>query len=56
MSAAQKLYEAGHITYMRTDATNLNADAVNEIRKFIANEYGENFVPKRSSLVALIGL
>ena len=50
MSAAQKLYEAGHITYMRTDATNLNADAVNEIRKFIANEYGENFVPKNPNV------
>ena len=52
MSAAQKLYEAGHITYMRTDATNLNADAVNEIRKFIANEYGENFVPKNPNIYA----
>ena len=52
MSAAQKLYEAGHITYMRTDATNLNADAVNEIRKFIANEYGENFVPKNPNVYA----
>ena len=46
MSAAQKLYEQGLITYMRTDATNLNADAVNEIRAFIGREYGENFVPK----------
>ena len=46
MSAAQHLYEQGLITYMRTDATNLNADAVNEIRGFIAREYGENFVPK----------
>ena len=52
MSAAQKLYEAGHITYMRTDATNLNADAVTEIRKFIANEYGENFVPKNPNIYA----
>ncbi len=52
MSAAQKLYEAGHITYMRTDATNLNADAVNEIRKFIANEYGEKFVPKNPNVYA----
>ena len=52
MSAAQKLYEAGHITYMRTDATNLNADAVNEIRKFIANEYGEKFVPKNPNIYA----
>ena len=52
MSAAQKLYESGHITYMRTDATNLNADAVNEIRKFIANEYGDNFVPKNPNIYA----
>ena len=46
MSTAQKLYEAGLITYMRTDATNLSADAVNEIRGFIAHTYGDSFVPK----------
>ena len=46
MSTAQKLYEAGFITYMRTDATNLSADAVNEIRNYIANNYGDKFVPK----------
>ncbi|MDW2995119.1 MAG: type I DNA topoisomerase [Alphaproteobacteria bacterium] len=50
MSAAQKLYEAGHITYMRTDATNLNADAVNEIRAFITQEYGDKFVPKTPNI------
>ena len=52
MSAAQHLYEQGLITYMRTDATNLNADAVNEIRGFIAREYGENFVPKSPNIYA----
>ena len=52
MSAAQKLYEQGLITYMRTDATNLNADAVNEIRGFIGREYGENFVPKTPNVYA----
>ena len=52
MSAAQKLYEAGHITYMRTDATNLNADAVNEIRAFITQEYGDKFVPKTPNIYA----
>lgn len=52
MSAAQKLYEQGLITYMRTDATNLNADAVAEIRNFIAREYGENFVPKTPNIYA----
>lgn len=46
MSTAQKLYEQGLITYMRTDATNLSADAVNEIRSYIAKTYGDAFVPK----------
>ena len=46
MATAQKLYEQGMITYMRTDATNLSADAVNEIRNYIQNVYGEKFVPK----------
>lgn len=52
MSAAQHLYEQGLITYMRTDATNLNADAVNEIRGYIAREYGEKFVPKSPNIYA----
>ena len=52
MSAAQKLYEQGLITYMRTDATNLNADAVNEIRGFIVREYGEKFVPSTPNIYA----
>ena len=46
MSTAQKLYEQGLITYMRTDATNLAADAVNEIRAYIGKNYGDAFVPK----------
>ena len=52
MSAAQKLYEQGLITYMRTDATNLNVDAVNEIRKYIANTYGADFVPSSPNVYA----
>lgn len=50
MSAAQKLYEQGLITYMRTDATNLSADAVNDIRAFISNTYGEKFVPSKPNI------
>lgn len=46
MSTAQKLYEQGLITYMRTDATNLSADAVNDIRAYIGRTYGDAFVPK----------
>ena len=52
MSAAQKLYEQGLITYMRTDATNLNADAVAEIRSFITREYGDNFLPESPNVYA----
>ena len=50
MTAAQKLYEAGLITYMRTDATNLSADAVNEIREYIGKTYGDKFVPKSPNI------
>ncbi|MBR1380509.1 MAG: type I DNA topoisomerase [Alphaproteobacteria bacterium] len=46
MSTAQKLYESGLITYMRTDATNLSVDAVAEIRAYIGKTYGDKFVPK----------
>ena len=52
MSAAQKLYEQGLITYMRTDATNLNADAVAEIRNYIGREYGEKFLPSTPNIYA----
>ncbi len=45
MSVAQKLYENGFITYMRTDATNLSAEAVGEIRNFISKNYGNKFLP-----------
>ncbi len=50
MSAAQKLYEQGLITYMRTDATNLSADAVNDIRNYISDEYGDKFIPKTPNI------
>ena len=43
MSAAQKLYEAGHITYMRTDSVSLSNDAIDAIKEVIKNSYGENY-------------
>ena len=43
MSLAQKLYEAGHITYMRTDSTNLGGAALKEIEKLVKSKYGENY-------------
>ena len=50
MATAQKLYEAGFITYMRTDATNLSMEAVNEIREYINTEYGDKFLPKQPNI------
>lgn len=43
MLIAQKLYEAGHITYMRTDSTTLSGGAIAEIKKIIESEYGANY-------------
>lgn len=48
MGAAQKLYEAGHITYMRTDSTNLSKDAVGQILGHIKSTYGEDHVQPRT--------
>jgi DNA topoisomerase-1 len=43
MSAAQRLYESGHITYMRTDSVNLSQDALNAAGKVISKMYGDNY-------------
>ncbi len=45
MRVAQGLYEAGYITYMRTDGTTLSVEAVNQCRSVIKKEYGEKYVP-----------
>jgi DNA topoisomerase-1 len=45
MSTAQKLYEEGFITYMRTDAVNLSDDAIKVIRELISRDYGEKYLP-----------
>jgi DNA topoisomerase-1 len=47
MMMAQRLYEAGYITYMRTDSTNLSADAVEMVRGFIESEYGKKYLPAK---------
>jgi DNA topoisomerase-1 len=44
MAAAQKLYEAGHITYMRTDNPQLSVEACQAIRDQIRAKWGEDFV------------
>jgi DNA topoisomerase-1 len=48
MTLAQRLYEAGHITYMRTDSTNLSAEAVGACRDYIGNEFGEKYLPEEA--------
>ncbi|MAL98342.1 MAG: DNA topoisomerase I subunit omega [Alteromonadaceae bacterium] len=45
MTLAQRLYEAGHITYMRTDSTNLSQDAVASARGYIEKQFGESYLP-----------
>ena len=47
MYFAQRLYEAGHITYMRTDSTNLGIGARKEIEGLIKKKYGENYFESR---------
>lgn len=43
MDIAQKLYESGLITYMRTDSPNLSQDAINECKEYIIDKYGLTF-------------
>ncbi len=43
MQIAQKLYENGHITYMRTDSVNLSATALDDIRQTVSMQYGERY-------------
>ena len=46
MSTAQRLYEAGHITYMRTDGIDMAPEAVTMARDAIADRFGADYVPK----------
>ena len=45
MMMAQRLYEAGYITYMRTDSTNLSKDAVAACRDYILDQHGQKYLP-----------
>lgn len=50
MMMAQRLYEAGYITYMRTDSTNLSQDAVNMVRGYISDNFGAQYLPKDANV------
>ena len=45
MMMAQRLYEAGHITYMRTDSTNLSQEALDACRGYIDDNFGAKYLP-----------
>jgi len=47
MQLAQKLYEAGHITYMRTDSTNLSKQALGQIAGVVEKKYGKDHLQFR---------
>ncbi len=47
MKVAQTLYEQGHITYMRTDSTNLSGDALTMVRGYIDKAFGPKYLPAK---------
>jgi DNA topoisomerase-1 len=47
MTIAQRLYQAGYITYMRTDSVYLAQKAIKEIRGVIADKYGKQYIPEK---------
>lgn len=52
MMMAQRLYEAGHITYMRTDSTNLSQDALSMVRGYIGDNFGKKYLPESANQYA----
>ena len=48
MKLAQDLYEAGHITYMRTDSVNLSQLAINTARKVVEDNFGKSYLPEKA--------
>lgn len=48
MGTAQKLYEAGHITYMRTDSTNMSTQAQKQIIALLQSDFGKEYVAPRT--------
>ena len=52
MRAAQKLYEGGYITYMRTDSPNLSAEAMNAARSQVKSMYGDAYLSPQPRIYA----
>lgn len=53
MSSAQKLYEAGYITYMRTDSKLYSEEFINSTRKYIIEKYDETYIKKDINSISL---
>ena len=47
MVAAQKLYEAGHITYMRTDSVNISKQSLAQCRSYLADSFAKEYLPEQ---------
>ncbi len=52
MICAQRLYEAGYITYMRTDSKSLSQDAIDSCRDYISEHFGNKYLPEKANLYA----
>jgi len=50
MQVAQSLYENGHITYMRTDSTNLASVAIDAARQLVSSNYGPDYLPAEARI------
>lgn len=50
MLLAQRLYESGFITYMRTDSTNLSQDALSMVREYIQHHFGDRYLPQSANV------
>ena len=52
MTLAQRLYEGGHVTYMRTDSTNLSREAVSAVRAHVESAFGPRYLPRTPNVYA----
>ena len=50
MVVAQKLYEQGAITYMRTDSTHLSSEALNASQQFINDNFGNEYLSEKTNI------
>jgi DNA topoisomerase-1 len=51
MQIAQKLYESGHITYMRTDQTNMSEEAVEDAKRVVESKWGKPYVASNATTI-----